>query len=203
MSIVSAENFLIVNAMEKVEKTETHGEVTPKTRRDFIFVATGAVAGIGALAITRPLLGHMSPAADSIASSGLDVDVSLLHEGQDLLVLVKGDPVLIRHRTPEEIFSAQRDDYMLDLRDPATDQSRLNPKPDGTYDPRYLVLSPRCPHFGSIVVSEAGRFDGFYCPSHGAHFDSSGRIRSAPVVTNLSIPPYYWLSDTALRLQFV
>lgn len=171
-----------------------------KPRRDFIFVATGAVAAIGGLALTWPITGHMAPAADSPVVTGLNIDLSKLEEGVEMRVNYRGRPVAIRHRTSAEIEAAQADDE-ANMWDPQTDQERLRPKPDGTYDPRFIVLYPICTHFGCTVVGEAGRFDGWYCPCHGAHFDTSGRVRSAPAPTNLEIPDYFWATASSITLR--
>jgi len=172
---------------------------TKKPRRDFLFVATGAVSAIGVAAVSLPLLGHMAPAPDAPNLSGLKVDLSLLREGEEMRVNYMGKPVAIRHRTPSEISAARAGDE-AELFDKETDRSRLRPKPNGTYDPRFLVFYPICTHFNYVVVSEAGDFDGWYCPYHSAHFDTSGRIRKGPAPFNLKIPNYKWVSETVIEL---
>jgi len=171
-----------------------------KSRRDFIFVATGAVIAGGAAVAARPLIHQMSPAADNLGVIGLDVDLSKLEEGQQLTVTFLGRPVAIRYRTALEIATALSDDQAA-LRHKETDLSRLRPKPDGTIDPRFLVFTPICTHFGCVVVGEAGDFDGWYCPCHGAHFDTSGRVRKGPAPVNMEIPNYRWISETAINLR--
>lgn len=175
---------------------------TKKPRRDFLFIATGAVAAIGVAALTRPLLGHMSPAADADSIIGMDVDLSLLKEGEQMTVTYLGKPVAIRHRTPAEIRAAQADDE-ADLKHVETDRERLRPKANGSYDSRFLVFFPICTHFGCVVVGKAGDYDGWYCPCHGAHFDTSGRVRKGPAPINMEIPHYEWTSDTAITLRRV
>jgi len=171
-----------------------------KPRRDFLFLATGAVAALGAVAISRPLLGNMSPAADSPKILGIDVDISKLKEGTSMRLTYRRRPLEIRHRTLAEITAAQADDQ-ADMIDPQTDRERLRPKPDGTYDSRFLVLYPICTHFGCIVIGEAGRYTGWYCPCHGAHYDTSGRVRSYPAPRNLDIPDYFWATDSTITLR--
>jgi ubiquinol-cytochrome c reductase iron-sulfur subunit len=163
-------------------------------------VTTGAVAAIGVAAVSRPFLGHMAPAADSDLVAGLEIDLSLLKEGEQMTVSYLGRPVAIRHRTPAEIEAAQADDR-AEMIDPQTDRQRLRPKPDGNFDPRFLVVRPICTHFGCVVVGEAGRHDGWYCPCHGANFDTSGRVRSAPAPLNLEVPDYFWQTDTSITLR--
>jgi len=169
-----------------------------KPRRDFLFIATGAVAAIGAVALSVPLVSHMAPAGD--ADFGLDIDLSKLDEGMEMRVLYRTRPVAIRHRTPAEIKAAQTDDS-ADLPHKETDRSRLRRKPDSAVDPRYLVFYPICTHFGCTVVGEAGEFDGWYCPCHGAHFDTSGRVRKGPATRNMEIPDYFWTSETSITLR--
>ena len=118
----------------------------------------------------------------------------------EMRVIYLGRPVAIRHRTPAEIKAAQADDT-ANLPHRETDRSRLRPKPDGTVDPRFLVFHPICTHFGCIVVGEAGDFDGWYCPCHGAHFDTSGRVRKGPAPINMTIPDYFWISDSTITLR--
>lgn len=173
---------------------------TDKPRRDFLFLTTGAVAAIGVAAISRPLLGHLAPAADSDLIKGLEVDVSLLREGEQMTINYLGRPVAIRHRTPAEIQAAQADDE-ADMIDPQTDRERLRPKPDGTFDPRFLVVHPICTHHGCVTVGESGRYDGWYCPCHGAHFDTSGRVRTWPAPLNLEVPDYFWQTDKSITLR--
>ena len=175
-------------------------EQPDKPRRDFLFLATGGVAAFGLAAVSRPLLGHMSPAADAELLQGMDIDLSKLEEGMEMRVLYRGRPVAIRHRTPAEIKAAQADDTAK-LPHKETDRSRLRLKPDQTVDPRFLVFHPICTHFGCIVVGEAGDFDGWYCPCHGAHFDTSGRVRKGPAPRNLEIPDYFWTSDSSITLR--
>ncbi len=182
----------------KIDKPAT--DRPEKPRRDFLFIATGAVAAIGVVALTVPLLGHMSPARDADLNLGVDIDLSKLEEGMEMRVIYRGRPVVIRHRTPAEIKAAQEGDS-ADLPHRETDRSRLRLKPDRTLDPRFLVFYPICSHFGNIVVGEAGDFDGWYCPSNGAHFDMPGRVRKGPAPRNMEIPDYFWNSDLSITFR--
>jgi len=125
-----------------------------KPRRDFLFLATGAVAALGGIALTKPLLGHMAPAADVLASPEisptLKVELSLIEEGKQFLVSFRGRPIGIRHRTQPEVKAAKAGNS-AELKDPETDQSRIRPKLDGTFDPRYIVVDLVCPRFGCEV----------------------------------------------------
>lgn len=173
-----------------------------KPRRDFLFLATGAVVALGGVALTKPLFGHMSPAADKIADAGVEVDLSKLEEGMQMHFSFKGRPIAIRHRTPSEILAAKADDE-ADLIDPETDKFRLRPKSDGAIDTRFLIFHPICTHFGCIVVGESGDFGGWYCPCHGAHFDTSGRVRKGPAPRNMAVPNYKWVSDRVIKVSYL
>jgi len=170
-----------------------------KTRRDFIFIATGAVGAIGVGGLAWPMIGSMNPAADNPHLGGPIVDLSKIEEGQQLKILFLGKPIFIRHRTSAEIQAAKNVD-LTKLPHPETDNQRLRPNLDGDIDPRYLVMIGVCTHFGCIPVGEAGDFDGWYCPCHGAHFDTSGRLRKGPPPRNLDIPYYKYVSRTAIQL---
>ena len=109
----------------------------------------------------------------------------------------RGKPVFIRHRTEDEIARASATD-MSDLRDPESDQARAE-KPD------YLVLVGVCTHLGCVPLGQKtgevrGDYDGWFCPCHGSHYDTSGRIRKGPAPTNLEVPPYTFLSDSVIRI---
>ncbi|WP_017931852.1 ubiquinol-cytochrome c reductase iron-sulfur subunit [Robiginitomaculum antarcticum] len=176
---------------------ETHGE--DPSRRDFIYIATGAAAAAGAGAIVWPLITQMGPAADTLAVGSIEIDLSKVDEGQQLKVLWRGKPVFVRHRTAKEIAEAESVD-LADLKDPATDDSRLRPDGEGKLNPQYLVMVGVCTHFGCIPVGEAGDFDGWYCPCHGSHYDTSGRIRKGPAPLNLVVPEYEYLSANRIKV---
>jgi len=186
------------DAMDEPEKIRSDKDLPKKPRRDFLFLATGAFAAMGGAALTVPFFGNLSPAGD--ADFGVDVDLSKLEEGMEMRVLYRARPVAIRHRTPTEIKAAQADDR-ADLPHKESDRSRLRGKPDGSVDPRFLVFHPICTHFGCVVVGEAGDFDGWYCPCHSAHFDTSGRVRKGLAPRNMEIPDYFWTSDTSITIR--
>ena len=168
-------------------------------KRNFIFIATGAVAAFGAAAAARPFFRQMSPAADSPLFQDVSVDISELEEGKSIRFAYDRHTLEIRHRTPAEIKAAQADDR-AELIDPQTDQERLRPKPDGTYDSRFLVLFLACSYGFCAVVGEAGRFQGWYCPCCGTNYDTSGRARSFPAPANLGIPDYSWATESSITL---
>ena len=168
-----------------------------KSRRDFIVVATYAMGAVGAGAFAWPLIDQMNPAADTLALASIEVDVSKIAEGQSITLKWRGKPVFIRHRTKPEIDEALRDDA-LDMRDPQVDGDRVQ-------KPEYLVVLGVCTHLGCVPLGQKvgevrGEYDGWFCPCHGSHYDSSGRIRKGPAPTNLEIPPYAFLSDEVIKI---
>ena len=168
-------------------------------KRDFIFLATGALGAIGAGVIGYTLVKQMDKAADTLALGSIEIDVGKVPEGQQLKVLWRGKPVFVRHRTAAEIAEAESVDVSK-LPDPATDAERLVAGPDGALKPQYLVQVGVCTHFGCVPVGEAGDYDGWYCPCHGSHYDTSGRIRKGPAPKNMEVPPYEYISDTVIKV---
>jgi len=178
-------------------KAPAGGTAPEQGRRDFIVVATYAMAGLGAAAVTWPLIDQLNPAADTLALANIEVDVSKIALGQSITVKWRGKPVFIRHRTADEIARANATD-MSDLRDPETDKVRAE-------KPELLVLVGVCTHLGCVPLGQKsgevrGEYDGWFCPCHGSHYDTSGRIRKGPAPTNLEVPPYAFLSDSVIRI---
>jgi ubiquinol-cytochrome c reductase iron-sulfur subunit len=166
-------------------------------RRDFIVVATNAMLAVGAAAVAYPLINQMNPAADTLALSTIEVDVSAIEEGQAITVKWRGRPVFIRHRTAEEIKVAEAVN-LDDLRDPQDDASRVE-------NPKYLIIQGICTHLGCVPLGQKigevkGDFNGWFCPCHGSHYDTSGRIRKGPAPSNLEVPPYVFLSDSVIKI---
>lgn len=184
--------------MSDTMKTDDH-ESVDEGKRDFIYIATGAVAAAGGVSFAWPLVAQMGKAADTLAAGSIEIDLSSIVEGQQLKVLWRGKPIFVRHRTPAEIAEAENTD-ISDCPDPQTDNERLVPTPSGTVDPKYLVMVGVCTHFGCVPVGENGDFGGWYCPCHGSHYDTSGRIRKGPAPKNLEIPPYEYISDSVIKV---
>jgi len=169
------------------------------TRRDFIYVATGAVAAVGAATAVWPFIDQMNPAADTRAMATTEVDLSAVTEGQQIVITWQGKPVFVRHRTPAEIAAAERDDY-APLKDPATDASRIVQQDGKPGHPAFLILQASCTHLGCVPTFGAGDFGGWACACHGSQYDTSGRIRRGPAPKNLVIAPYVYLTDTSIRI---
>jgi ubiquinol-cytochrome c reductase iron-sulfur subunit len=165
------------------------------TRRDFLFVATGAVAAVGAAATVWPLVSQMNPDASTIAAGApIEVDLAPIADGQDIKVFWRGKPIYISHRTKKQIDEA-RSVPVASLPDPATDQSRVKEGHD-----QWLVVIGICTHLGCIPIAHEGNYDGFFCPCHGSQYDSSGRIRQGPAPANLAVPPYTFVSDSKIQI---
>ncbi len=167
------------------------------TRRDFLYIATGVAGVVGTAAALWPFVDSMNPAADTLALSTIEVDISGVEEGQSITVKWRGKPVFIRHRTPAEIKEAE-DVPLADLPDPESDEQRA-PKP------QWLIIVGVCTHLGCIPLGQKasdkkGEFDGWFCPCHGSHYDTSGRIRKGPAPENLPVPKYTYLDDTTVRI---
>lgn len=164
------------------------------TRRDFIVLSAGTVAGVGASVAAWPFIDSMNPAQDVLALSTIEVDLSPIEAGQTLKVLWQGKPVFIRHRTEKEIKEAE-DINWRKLPDPQPDSDRV--KPGYT---KWLVMIGVCTHLGCIPIGDSGDYGGWLCPCHGSHYDTSGRIRYGPAPTNLVIPKYDFLTDTKVKI---
>lgn len=165
------------------------------TRRDFLYVATGSVAAVGAAAVAWPLISQMNPDASTIAAGApIEVDLSPIATGQDIKVFWRGKPIYIMNRTKKQIDEA-RSVNVSSLPDPQTDQSRVKEGHD-----QWLVVIGICTHLGCIPIAHEGSYDGFFCPCHGSVYDTSGRIRQGPAPTNLPVPPYSFVSDTKIKI---
>ncbi|KIL97572.1 Ubiquinol-cytochrome C reductase iron-sulfur subunit [Paramagnetospirillum magnetotacticum MS-1] len=139
----------------------------------------------------------MNPAADTLALSTTDVDISAIKPGQAVTVVWRGKPVFVRNRLPEEISAAEQA-AVADLRDPQKDSDRVK-------KPEWLILVGVCTHLGCVPLGQKpadprGEFGGWFCPCHGSHYDTSGRIRKGPAPANLPVPPYQFTSDTTVRI---
>lgn len=165
------------------------------TRRDFLYVATGSVAAVGAAFTAWPLISQLNPDASTIAAGApIEVDLTPITEGQAVKVFWRGKPIYISHRTPKEIKEAQ-DVNVASLPDPQPDSARVKDGHD-----QWLVVIGICTHLGCIPIAHEGQYDGFFCPCHGSVYDTSGRIRQGPAPTNLPLPPYEFVSDTKIRI---
>ena len=158
------------------------------SRRDFLYIATGAVGAVGLGGVVWPLISQMQPDASTLAASTTEVDLGPVAEGQIITVKWQGKPVFVRHRTSKEIESA-RAVPLSDLKDPATDESRAQ-------KPEWLIVVGICTHLGCVPIGHEGQYEGWLCPCHGSVYDTSGRIRQGPAPLNLYLPPYKYTTPT-------
>jgi ubiquinol-cytochrome c reductase iron-sulfur subunit len=179
---------------------------TEPTRRDFLYVATGAFGAVGAAAFVWPFIDQMNPDAASLALATVEVDVSTVEPGQSITIKWRGKPVFIRNRTEEEVAAAKSVDLAelkdgdarnqnLDGEQPASDQNRATEGREA-----WIVMVGVCTHLGCVPLGNAGDFGGWFCPCHGSHYDTSGRIRKGPAPENLPVPPYTFVSDSTISI---
>lgn len=178
-------------------KTDHHGEGVK--RRDFLFVAAGGFGAVGAAIAAWPLIDNLNPSADVLALSTVEIDLSKIEVGQAIRVKWRGKPVFVRRRTPEEVATAKAVP-LSDLVDPQTDEERTKPGHE-----EWLVMIGVCTHLGCIPLGvkaedTKGDYGGYFCPCHGSHYDTSGRIRKGPAPKNLEVPVYTFLNDTRVRV---
>jgi ubiquinol-cytochrome c reductase iron-sulfur subunit len=180
-------------------------------RRDFIVIAAQAFAAVGAAVALWPFIHQMNPDASTQALASTEVDLAPVKEGQAITVMWRGKPVFIRNRTSDEVEKAKAV-KLADLKDPlarnealpdstrATDENRTK-----TGKENWLVLVGICTHLGCIpkgqsMADNKGDYGGWFCPCHGSHYDTAGRIRLGPAPQNLAVPPYEFLSDTQIKI---
>ena len=162
------------------------------SRRDFIHITSGVTVATAAGAAAWPLIDQMNPSADVLALASIDVDLEPLQPGQSISVLWRGKPLFIRCRTDEEIVRARETD-INSLKDPQLDEDRVK-------NAKYLVMVGVCTHLGCVPLGQQGEYGGWFCPCHGSHYDTSGRIRKGPAPSNLEVPPYVFLDETTIRI---
>ena len=161
-------------------------------RREFIFTATYAVGAVGVGATVWPLIDQMNPDASVKALASTEVDISNVEKGQSITVLWRGKPVFIRRRTDEEIAKA-RDVNLEELKHPEKDEDRAK-------DPEWLVMLGVCTHLGCVPLGDKGEYGGWFCPCHGSHYDTSGRIRKGPAPTNMEVPKYEFVNSNIIKI---
>ena len=161
-------------------------------RREFICTATYAVGAVGVGATVWPLIDQMNPDASVKALASTEVDVSNVEKGQSITVLWRGKPVFIRRRTDEEIAEA-RDVNLQELKHPEKDEDRAK-------DPEWLVMLGVCTHLGCVPLGDKGEYGGWFCPCHGSHYDTSGRIRKGPAPTNMEVPKYEFVNSNTIKI---
>ena len=184
----------------------SHAEDTEGTRRDFLYYATAGAGAVTAGAAIWPLVDQMNPSADVLALSSIRVDVSGVEAGTQLTVKWRGKPVFIRRRTEEEIADA-RSVEVSELPDQLADNANVPADADASDENRtldeageWLVMMGVCTHFGCVPLGDAGDFGGWFCPCHGSHYDTSGRIRKGPAPRNLPVPTAEFVDESTILL---
>ena len=178
-------------------KTAASNAKDGETRRDFLYLTAGAFGAVGAGIFAWPFIDSLNPAADTLALSTTEVNLAPIEVGQSVTVMWRGKPVFIRHRTKKEIEVAREDDG-ANLRDRETDEERVQKA-------EWLVNVGVCTHLGCVplgqkITQPRGDYGGWFCPCHGSHYDTSGRIRKGPAPKNLAVPEYTFLNDTTIRI---
>lgn len=162
------------------------------SRRDFLYVAAGGMGAVGLGAMIWPFVHQMNPSADVLALSSIEVDLSAIEVGQAITVSWRGKPVFIRRRTDAEIKDAESVS-LTDLPDPQPDSERVE-------KPEWLIMVGVCTHLGCVPLGQQGEYNGWFCPCHGSHYDTSGRIRKGPAPANLEVPAYVFVDDTTVKI---
>jgi len=189
-----------------VSHADEHAGDHGATRRDFLYYATAGAGTVAAGAAAWTLVNQMNPSADVQALASIQVDVSGVETATQLTVKWLGKPVFIRRRTEEEI-EAGRAVKLNEL----IDQSAENPNKPGepatdenrTLDEagEWLVMIGVCTHLGCVPIGNGtGDFGGWFCPCHGSHYDTAGRIRKGPAPQNLHIPVAEFVNETTIKL---
>lgn len=184
----------------------SHADDHDESKRDFLYYVTGGTAAIGGAAAIWPLVNQMNPSADVQALSSIRVDVADVEPGTQISVKFLGKPVFIRRRTQEEIDEARAvelselpDNDARNANDPQADGADVNRSLDEAGE--WLVMMGVCTHLGCVPLGDgAGDYNGWFCPCHGSHYDTSGRIRSGPAPENLPIPVAEFVDETTIQL---
>jgi ubiquinol-cytochrome c reductase iron-sulfur subunit len=185
--------------VEQTQREEALAQEQGHRRRDFINIAAVAFAGVGGAAFVLPLVSQMSPSADVLALASTEIDLSAIQPGQSVKTIFRKQPLFVRHLTPQEQAAANA--VATDsLRDPQSLADRT--KPGKT---QWLITMGVCTHLGCVPLGAGegenkGEFGGYFCPCHGSHYDTAGRIRKGPAPLNLQVPDYVFRSDTLVEV---
>lgn len=190
-----------------VKTVSEHDTTAEPSRRDFLYLTTGMAGVVGVGALAWPFIDQMRPNATTLALSTIEVDVSSLEEGMSITVKWRGKPVFIRNRTQKEIEEANAVP-LEDLKDQAARNANLPPdtpaldvdRSAGEERENWIVMIGSCTHLGCVPLGQAGDYGGWFCPCHGSHYDTAGRIRSGPAPENLWIPPFEFITDTRIKI---
>jgi ubiquinol-cytochrome c reductase iron-sulfur subunit len=199
----------------EVLNVSTTIEHTDVTRRDFIYIATGVVGAAGTALALWPFINQMNPDASVLALASVELDLAPIAEGQGITIKWRGNPVFVRHRTQAEIDKA-KEVKMEELVDPLARNANVKEGDPATDENRvvggkeqYLIMMGVCTHLGCVPIGNEGDYTalvdnvktgGWFCPCHGSHYDTAGRIRKGPAPENLPVPVYSYISDTKIKI---
>ena len=161
-------------------------------RRDFLFTASYTIGAVGLGATIWPFIDQMNPDSSVKALATTEVDLSQIEPGKSITVLWRGKQVFIKRRTESEISEAQSV-KLEELKHPEKDQDRVK-------KPEWLVMLGICTHLGCVPLSDKGEYKGWFCPCHGSHYDTSGRIRKGPAPVNMEVPKYTFIDDNTIKI---
>ena len=192
----------------------TGGHVPEGTRRDFLYIATAMVGAVGAAATLVPLIDQMNPDASTLAAGGpVDLDVSKVAEGQQVVIRWRQRPIFVFRRSKETLQAMQSSQMISQLSDPNSEQLQQPPYATNWHrsiKPELGVLVGICTHLGCIplfyptasaTTPVTNWLGGYFCPCHGSKYDPAGRVFSGvPAPYNLPVPPYRFVNDTTLRV---
>jgi len=190
-----------IKVVEKNKQTDQKDDSTSlenrESRRDFLYLSSITVGGIGVATFMWPFIKSMNPAEDTLSLGTTEVDITNINEGQSITVKWRGMPVFIRKRTQEEINEANNVD-IASLKDPMQDAERVQ-------KPEWLILIGVCTHLGCVPLGQKttdikGEYNGWFCPCHGSHYDTSGRVRKGPAPDNLPVPPYKFIGNSKILI---
>lgn len=189
------------------EHVTNHDASGEPTRRDFLYLVTGMAGAVGAAAVAWPFIDQMRPDASTLALASIEVDVAAVEPGMSLTVKWRGKPIFIRNRTEKEIEEAKAVG-LGELKDPVARNANIAADAQATDIDRsagegkenWIVMVGSCTHLGCVPLGQAGDFGGWFCPCHGSHYDTAGRIRKGPAPQNLAIPTFAFTSDTVIKI---
>ena len=163
-----------------------------KNRRDFLFTASYTLGAVGLGATVWPFIDQMNPDNSVKALASTEVDISQIQPGKAITVLWRGTPVFVKRRTPEEVAEAKKVN-LDELKHPEKDEDRVKKE-------EWLVMLGICTHLGCVPLSNKGEYNGWFCPCHGSHYDTSGRIRKGPAPTNMEVPKYEFVDNNTIKI---
>jgi ubiquinol-cytochrome c reductase iron-sulfur subunit len=180
--------------MNNNNNNSTENSPINNNRRKFITSTAYTTAGIGLACAVLPFVDSMNPSSDVQALASIEVDISNIKEGEEKKIMWRGKPIFIKHRTAEEISSAQNVS-LSELKDPEEDSKRIKLGKE-----KWLITIGICTHLGCVPIGGQGDYKGWFCPCHGSQYDTSGRIRKGPAPKNLEVPPYEFISENLIKI---